>query len=96
MKLVSDSTKVVYLILMIVFIIIVGLFWMDYIGLINLGKIYHHYIVTEAPSVVDAADDEPSLIEREELPAQCHRFYWDRKQARDCWSAPRPVLPHPT
>lgn len=67
MKLVSDSTKVVYLILMIVFIIIVGLFWMDYIGLINLGKIYHHYIVTEAPSVVDAADDEPSLIEREEF-----------------------------
>jgi len=67
MKLVSDSTKVVYLILMIVFIVIVGLFWMDYIGLINLGKIYHHYIVTEAPSVVDAADDEPSLIEREEF-----------------------------
>ncbi|MCX8123891.1 MAG: hypothetical protein N3F66_06970 [Spirochaetes bacterium] len=67
MKLVSDSTKVIYLSMMIIFIIIVGLFWLDYIGLINIGKIYHHYISKEAPSVVDATDDEPSLIEREEF-----------------------------
>jgi len=67
MKLVSDSTKVIYLAIMIIFIIIVGLFWLDYIGLINIGKIYHQYIAKEAPSVVDAADDEPSLIEREEF-----------------------------
>ncbi len=67
MKLVSDTTKVIYITIMILFIIIVGLFWLDYIGLINIGKFYNKYIVKEAPSVVDAADDEPSLIEREEF-----------------------------
>jgi len=57
----------IYLIILIVFIVVVGLFWLDYIGLINIGKTVNQYYATEAPSVVDARDDEPSLVEREEF-----------------------------
>lgn len=67
MKFATDKTKIIYIVIMILFIITIGLFWLDYIGLINIGKVYHQYIVKEAPSVVDAVDDEPSLIEREEF-----------------------------
>lgn len=67
MRSISDTTKMIYLIILIVFIVVVGVFWLDYIGLINIGKTVNQYYTSEAPSVVDAEDDEPSLVEREEF-----------------------------
>ncbi|MFW5862655.1 MAG: periplasmic-type flagellar collar protein FlbB [Spirochaetota bacterium] len=74
MKSISDTTKMIYLIILIVFIVVVGVFWLDYIGMINIGKTVSRYYTREAPSVVDAMDDEPSLIEREEFEKEKNRL----------------------
>jgi len=74
MKSISDTTKMIYLIILIVFIVVVGVFWLDYIGMINIGKTVSRYYTSEAPSVVDAMDDEPSLIEREEFEKEKNRL----------------------
>jgi len=70
MKISSEKAKVLYLIILIIFIVIVGVFWLDYIGLININKVIRSYTKSEPASVLDAADDEPSLIEREEFEKQ--------------------------
>lgn len=70
MKTITERAKVVYLIILILFISLVGFFWLDYIGLLNIGKLIHTYTKTEEPSVLTAPGDEPSLIEREEFEKQ--------------------------
>lgn len=70
MKISSEKAKVLYLIILIIFIVIVGVFWLDYIGLFNINKVVRSYTKSEPASVLDAADDEPSLIEREEFEKQ--------------------------
>ncbi len=67
MKNVSEKSKVLYLAILIVFIVAAGLFWLDFIGLINIGKSLKSTFGSESPSVVDATDDTPSLIEKEEF-----------------------------
>jgi len=66
MKNISERSKVLYLILFIFFITIFGIFWMDYIGLLDIEK-YFIDLKKEPELVVNAKDDEPSLIEREEF-----------------------------
>lgn len=70
MKISSEKAKVLYLIILIIFIVIVGVFWLDYIGLFNINKVIRSYTKSEPASVLDATDDEPSLIEREEFEKQ--------------------------
>ena len=70
MKTIAEKAKAIYLIILIIFVTLVGIFWLDYIGLININKIYRSFVKTEVPSVLDATDDEPSLIEREEFEKQ--------------------------
>ncbi len=67
MKRVGDNSKIIYLFILIVFVTIIGFFWLDYIGLVNLNKMMKSYYESEAPSVLVAVDDEPSLIEKEEF-----------------------------
>ncbi len=66
MKNVSNRAKAIYLILLIFFIAGFGIFWMDYIGLIDMYS-YINRFRGEKPSVMEQAGDEPSLIEREEF-----------------------------
>jgi flagellar protein FlbB len=70
MKITTERAKIFYLLILIVFIIIVGIFWLDYIGLINMNKVIRSYTDRDAASVLNASDDEPSLIEREEFEKQ--------------------------
>lgn len=74
MRRISEKTKILYLIFLIVFIFIVGFLWLDYIGFINLAKITGTYYKEEAPSVLEAKDDEPSLIEREEFEKEKQKY----------------------
>jgi flagellar protein FlbB len=70
MKAMKDKIKVIYLVILLVFIILVGFFWLDYIGMINITKTVRSYFKSEPQSVLDTAGDEPSLIEREEFEKQ--------------------------
>ncbi len=63
---ISNRAKVLYLIIFILFISGFGLFWMDYIGLLDLNKYINRYRPEPGLSAL-ATDDEPSLIEREEF-----------------------------
>lgn len=74
MRRISEKTKILYLIFLIVFVLIVGFLWLDYIGFINLAKITGTYYKEEAPSVLEAKDDEPSLIEREEFEKEKQKY----------------------
>ena len=67
MQNVSDKSKIIYLVILALFILTAGFFWLDYIGMVNLGKTFQNYFAGEPESVVDALDDEPSLIEKEEF-----------------------------
>ncbi len=64
---VSDKSKILFLIILLLFTLGAGMFWMDYIGMINLSKYYSNY--TKAPDELSvyASDDEPSLIALEEF-----------------------------
>jgi flagellar protein FlbB len=64
---ITGKAKIIYLLLLSVFLVVVGFFWLDYIGLINLDRMFHKVYSREAPRVVDAKNDEPSLVEREEF-----------------------------
>ena len=66
MNAISNRSKILYLILLIIFIIGFGLFWMDYIGLVDLSS-YFNKFRGEPALVTEAKDDEPSLVEREEF-----------------------------
>lgn len=74
MRRIAEKTKIIYLLLLIVFVLVVGFLWLDYIGFINLAKITGKYYTEEAPSVLEAADDEPSLVEREEFEKEKQKF----------------------
>ncbi|MBP7901961.1 MAG: hypothetical protein KA015_03990, partial [Spirochaetes bacterium] len=63
---VSDKSKIIFLFLIIVFLLGVGVLWLDYMGLINLTKTASMFNKDEA-SVLYADDDEPSLMKLEEL-----------------------------
>lgn len=66
MKNISDKAKAFYLVVLILFIATFGLFWLDYIGMINIGK-YMTVFKSGPPSVVTVEGDEPSLIALEEF-----------------------------
>jgi len=63
---VSNRSKIIYLVILIFFLAGLGVFWLDYINIINMSG-YINSLKGEPESVVDAADDEPSLIEKEEF-----------------------------
>ncbi len=63
---VSNKSKIIYLLILIFFLAGVGVFWLDNIGLINLSSKMHSLKGEEELSL-DAAGDEPSLIEKEEF-----------------------------
>jgi hypothetical protein len=64
---VSDKSKLLYLLLMIIFLLGVGGFWLDYIGLIKMDRIFPFLASKESQSVLYAGDDEPSLMKLEEF-----------------------------
>jgi len=66
MKHISNKAKILYLLILIVFITGFGLFWMDYIGLIDVYS-YVQGLRGQPELVTEARDDEPSLMEREEF-----------------------------
>ncbi|OHD63998.1 MAG: hypothetical protein A2176_15920 [Spirochaetes bacterium RBG_13_51_14] len=66
MRNISNRAKILYLVLLIIFISGFGLFWMDYIGLLDLYS-YVNRFRGEPVLVTEARDDEPSLVEREEF-----------------------------
>ncbi len=66
MKNISDKAKAFYLVVLILFISTFALFWLDYIGMINMGK-YLTFFKSGSPSVVTVDGDEPSLIALEEF-----------------------------
>lgn len=63
---VSNRSKIIYLIVLIFFLIGVGVFWLDNIGLINLGDKFASLRGQEELALT-AEGDEPSLIEKEEF-----------------------------
>ena len=67
MAAITEKTKVFFLIILIIFVSVVGIFWLDYIGLVNMNKLFRSYSPIGAPSVLETAGDEPSLIEKEEF-----------------------------
>jgi len=63
---VSNRSKIIYLVILIFFLAGVGVFWLDNIGLINVGAKFHS-LKGEPELSADASDDEPSLVEKEEF-----------------------------
>jgi flagellar protein FlbB len=63
---ISNKAKIIYLLILIVFISGFGLFWMDYIGLIDVYS-YIQRLRGQPELVTEAKGDEPSLVEREEF-----------------------------
>jgi len=63
---VSDRSKIIYLLILIIFLAGLGIFWLDYINLINISK-YTRVFQSEPGLVTDASGDEPSLVEKEEF-----------------------------
>jgi len=66
MNMISDRSKILYLIIFIVFLGAFGAFWLDHIGLFDLSGFFNRFR-PEPQSVVNASDDEPSLVEKEEF-----------------------------
>ncbi len=67
MKKVSDRAKLLYLGVLILFLVAAGMFWLDYIGLIDIEKMLYKVYKREAVMVTAAKDDEPSLVAKEEF-----------------------------
>ena len=65
MKMVSEKAKIIYLVILLLFIVGVFTAWLDYIGLIHVSRTFG--IEREAASVMEAEGDEPSLVAREEF-----------------------------
>jgi flagellar protein FlbB len=70
---ISNKSKIIYMIALIIFVAVFGLFWLDHIGLISLQPYVTKYR-TLPPLGVDANDDEPTLIEREEFRKEQQRL----------------------
>jgi len=66
MRIISEKMKAIYLIILILFISAAGSFWLEYIGLIHITRHLEGFR-GEPESVVNAKDDEPTLVEREEF-----------------------------
>ena len=81
MRRVSERAKIVYLIILILFISGTGLFWFDYIGLINLNK-YMKQVKGEPALVSIAKGDAPDLVALEEFKKQQKKLA-DRIEALD-------------
>jgi hypothetical protein len=64
---ISQRSKIIYLIVFIVFLAGVGLYWLDYIGMVSVDKMTKHFFKHDAQSVLYASDDEPSLLAKEEF-----------------------------
>jgi flagellar protein FlbB len=73
MALVTEKSKIIYLLILILFISLVGLFWLDYIGLVSINRFVAQYR-SEPESVLNARGDEPSLLEREEFDKEKQRL----------------------
>ena len=73
MRNISNRAKVLYLLILIIFISGAGLFWMDHIGLIDISS-YLQRFKGEPELVTEAKDDEPSLMEREEFEKEKQRL----------------------
>lgn len=69
----SDRAKTVYLIILIIGIIAFGTFWLDSIGVLDIGSVVNQYIKQPEP-VITAQDDEPSLLERERFQKEKDRL----------------------
>ena len=63
---VSNKSKIIFLIILIVFLCGISLVWLDSIGLFNFGSKFRSAVEREELSL-DASGDEPSLIEKEEF-----------------------------
>mgnify|MGYP001394996148 CR=1 FL=1 len=63
---VSNRSKIIYMIILIIFLAGVGLFWLDNIGFINLSAKFS-FLKGEEELSLNAEGDEPSLIEKEEF-----------------------------
>lgn len=70
----SNRIKIIYLSIITLFVIIGGLFWLDYIGLLDLEKMTRSMYKKESPLVLHASDDEPSLVEKEEFEKEKHKL----------------------
>jgi flagellar protein FlbB len=71
---ISGKAKVIYLLMLSIFLVVAGFFWLDYIGMINLDRMFRKFYHHDAPRVVDAKNDEPSLVEREEFEKEKQKF----------------------
>ena len=69
MKNISEKARIIYVVILIIFISIFGMFWLDHIGLLDLDSRFQKF-KKEPPLVLHATDDEPSLVEREEFNKQ--------------------------
>lgn len=70
---ISNRAKILYLVLLILFISGFGLFWLDYIGLFDISS-YVNSFRGEPELVTEAGGDEPSLVEREEFEKEKQKF----------------------
>ena len=66
MNRVTEKSRIIYLVILIIFISGFGVFWMDYIGLIDIYSKVNE-LKGGPESVMTASGDEPSLLEREEF-----------------------------
>lgn len=66
MRRVSEKSKILYLLLLIFFLSAIGIFWLDYIGLVDISN-YARKFRSSPDSVMETAGDVPSLVQREEF-----------------------------
>jgi flagellar protein FlbB len=84
---VSDRAKILYLVILMLFIIGVFLAWLDHVGIIDIARLTGAANRADLVSVMDAKDDEPSLVAREEFEQQKLKLQeriedLDRREAR--------------
>jgi predicted nuclease with TOPRIM domain len=63
---VSNRSKIIFLVILIVFLCGISLVWLDSIGLFDFGSKFRSMVQSEELSL-NASGDEPSLIEKEEF-----------------------------
>ncbi|MCX7679544.1 MAG: hypothetical protein N2316_10030 [Spirochaetes bacterium] len=64
---VSDRSKIIYLIILLLFIVAVFISWLDYMGIVNIFQSARERFGKEPELSLTAPGDEPSLVEREEF-----------------------------
>lgn len=63
----STKFRIFYLMIVIIFLVLAGFLWLDYIGMIDLRKYKEDYFPSKPNLSIEAKDDEPSLLKWEEL-----------------------------